>query len=656
MFDIKKDFVDEAIAAPHLFSDLAKVELYIAESYRTRAIIEMLQNADDADSNKFLIHQYNDKLIVANNGNQFSKEDIMALCRSGSSTKTRGVGKIGYRGIGFKSVVGICNNIKILSGDLLFEFSKELTKKELNITTDTPLIRIPHILSSEYKDSLINELPILSSYTTIFILSDIDSRLITEEIAQFNTSSILFLNKVETLNFNINGISEVIQKSYISKSKVIISRNEHTESWHVANTPNSPSKIALKSDKQNIIPASIEDSVIHAFLPTEENPGAYLKLNGDFSTEPSRKRVDLDSTSISSFDECCSLIAREINTALSENTLIGILSIFKDSQNGRFKTILKENLIKKFNKGIKFPRNEANLSSLKLRPKWLNYKDYSISSFEVIPQETNENFPEIHEFFSWLGCSNISAEEYLDSYNPHDISILGCSELISHIAKKYRFSSPESIIDKLRTKAIFPTTDGIKCSTEIKHPSTELHPDYLILLNNPENYSDIKIIFKKIGFEFPFDTIKRDTLIESKTQEPNEKSISNNYTPQVKKWRAAELNVKEWFSSIPEVLLAKDVSKSHVGYDIEVKFKDGSEYFIEVKKVVSFSDAFEITNNEYAVGSQLKDNYLIAIIAESSDEFLIKFIKNPINNLSFEKRIKSVAWVCDAYLDQLTDL
>jgi hypothetical protein len=125
---IQKLFIDEASSAPTLFSDLAKVELYIAESYRTRAFTELLQNADDAKSTKFVVRFYDDKLIVANDGLEFTPEDLMSLCRSGSSNKKRGSGTIGYRGIGFKSLAGISSEITVISGSISFRFSKNKTK------------------------------------------------------------------------------------------------------------------------------------------------------------------------------------------------------------------------------------------------------------------------------------------------------------------------------------------------------------------------------------------------------------------------------------------------------------------------------------------------------------------------------------------------
>lgn len=56
-------FVNEAISAPRLFADLAKMEQYIAESYKSRSFIELIQNADDAGAKRFGIHQIGQPLL-----------------------------------------------------------------------------------------------------------------------------------------------------------------------------------------------------------------------------------------------------------------------------------------------------------------------------------------------------------------------------------------------------------------------------------------------------------------------------------------------------------------------------------------------------------------------------------------------------------------
>ena len=81
---LRNEFIQEANSAPKLFKDLAKVEQYIGESYKTRSFIELIQNADDAQATTFGVHGFSNGFIVANNGRPFTIEDLEAICRSGS--------------------------------------------------------------------------------------------------------------------------------------------------------------------------------------------------------------------------------------------------------------------------------------------------------------------------------------------------------------------------------------------------------------------------------------------------------------------------------------------------------------------------------------------------------------------------------------------
>ena len=123
--EVRQKLLSEAKASPNLLSDLAGLENYIAESYNNRSFIELLQNADDAKASKFKILRKSDLLFVANNGRVFNQTDLESLCRSASSNKLRGE-TIGYRGIGFKSVVGFAKEIHLFSGEIELTFSKEL--------------------------------------------------------------------------------------------------------------------------------------------------------------------------------------------------------------------------------------------------------------------------------------------------------------------------------------------------------------------------------------------------------------------------------------------------------------------------------------------------------------------------------------------------
>ena len=86
---LRASFLQEAQSAPKLFRDLAKVEQYIAEGYKTRAFIELIQNADDAQAGRFGVHELSSGFAAGNDGRPFTFEDLEALSLSVNSFSSR---------------------------------------------------------------------------------------------------------------------------------------------------------------------------------------------------------------------------------------------------------------------------------------------------------------------------------------------------------------------------------------------------------------------------------------------------------------------------------------------------------------------------------------------------------------------------------------
>lgn len=117
----------------------------------------------------------------------------------------------------------------------------------------------------------------------------------------------------------------------------------------------------------------------------------------------------------------------------------------------------------------------------------------------------------------------------------------------------------------------------------------------------------------------------------------------------IKKWRTVEKNVAAILELSENVVSVNDVSKQNIGYDLEATMQDGSKRFYEVKSVDGFNDAFSITNNEYTTANTNKDNYYLAIANASESTIEVCFIKNPIDNLRFVKRVTRWEWLCEEY-------
>ena len=96
---------------------------------KTHFVMELIQNAEDNTYNpdiqpylRFFIKS--DTLIVSNNEAGFNREDVENICSVGQTAKSKkkGLGYIGEKGIGFKSVFKISPSPKIISNNFQFEF------------------------------------------------------------------------------------------------------------------------------------------------------------------------------------------------------------------------------------------------------------------------------------------------------------------------------------------------------------------------------------------------------------------------------------------------------------------------------------------------------------------------------------------------------
>ena len=164
----------EAIENEKILKELAGLEKYISETYISRVFYEIIQNADDCKSSKFKAFLLDNDLYLLNDGYEFTVDDLESLSRSAYSNKSRGT-TIGYRGIGFKSVAGICQSVSLMSGNLEVCFSREKTEDLFGYPIDVPLLRVPHegVLNSDQRNKA-KSLMMEGKFNTCFILHNIN--------------------------------------------------------------------------------------------------------------------------------------------------------------------------------------------------------------------------------------------------------------------------------------------------------------------------------------------------------------------------------------------------------------------------------------------------------------------------------------------------
>lgn len=668
--EVKDVLLKEAQSSPYLLSDLAGLECYISESYHNRSFIELLQNADDAGATKFSIFREDDYLYVANNGRIFSKDDFESLCRSASSKKIKG-STIGYRGIGFKSVVGFSKEILVFSGEVEIMFSTERTKELIPSALKVPLIRIPHEITYDktFVEENIKRLK-NDGYSTIFVFKGLNLSSIEMEFDCFENNSLLFLKNIRETYFKFKTAQLTsINKSLINNGLYSVSLKtiDGYSSWLISNCNNTSLAFSMSNGK--VVKMQQDKSFVHAFLPTEDTNGLGVLINGNFSTDPSRRHIIFDDETSETILNCCKHIINLIETSLknyNENS-IGIITSLIPVVDIQLVQFTKNSFVKSMLNNIRNLNNNF-ISSIKLCPKWLNARDYTCLTkghLNVI-DDRFYNIPGFYKYMKYLGSKEPQLHELVAYINISDITANGCVQFVKQLFSAVNnFDNISN--DTLSDLRIFYSNGKRVSINDLKQKCLSIDESFMSLLaENGFVESDVKFVFKKFSMNNNENQQPSPYFHEETKKFDGEKSNyntdMNNHGPQdvmytqkntvtqkvvVKQWRCAEELTLEILNQ--KGFSLKDVSKQNVGYDLEGFDPNGKEVQIEVKSVSYVGQRFRFTNNEIAVAQDKRKTYYVAIVRQCDNIFEIALIQDPINNLTLNRQCVQWVWECENY-------
>jgi hypothetical protein len=344
--NIASEILKEYGQFPQRLIEDARSERNIAESEQGRYILELLQNADDAQTPEtisdmvkigeprvlfLLTEKY---LYCANGGYQISKEGLNSICRAFLSPKRKDTPVIGFKGIGFKSVLALTEQPEIFWSGGGVRFSRELTfqylKTEAPIAVanqtpeDVPVLRCPHLINVDSEleaDPTLRKLLADSATVFRFQLADETTRqnLITR-LTEVKASTVLFLNNLRTVEIITSNESKTYQisKSNVEKNiergviyditEAKIQDGEKKSNWTiVSGTYELPSLIKKQlspawkdTDCVKISYATGMDEdgkpfpcpeypYLHVFFPTEERTPFRILTHGTFKTNVDRR-------------------------------------------------------------------------------------------------------------------------------------------------------------------------------------------------------------------------------------------------------------------------------------------------------------------------------------------------------------------------------
>lgn len=661
--EISKNFINEALSSPNLLSDMAAMEKYMSESYNGRIFIELLQNADDCYSNKIFLTNYDNAIIFANNGKPFDESDILSISRSGASNKERGK-NIGYRGVGFKSTAYLTDEIIIYSDNTYFTFSQKACAKKLNMNIkDIPLIRIPLLLQCP-DDKLHNKVLELvnKGYTSIFIFKNAKTDIFIEELLNVTESDFIFLNNIERciIQFhNVNFCTEIYRNKKIDQQLITF---KNGCSWLIIQQDNASVGFNYDIKNHKIIPCSENEQVYHSYLPTFDKLYFPAKVNADFSTDPSRKHIVVDSKTQSAI-KCISEILANIVTSIlngkASNEYSNIFTILNSFNNfSKLNNILKQELQQEIIKNVRLQTScgtTIQINEYKLLPEWLeeSEKFFIRTNSKLL---TNISC-DINVYKIFYDVDNFIKQYSNCQFTEEDvINLMQEKELVKHMSPETQGKILGKIIKSafLSEKISFQKTDlsdikiltniGIKSIAEISLENIKIDSTIQKSLNDSTMSSDLNWFTDKYKIKIDYNKSTRYTHLIANDNQSLQKEIV--IKPHISKWRSAEqqcIEIEKFFGNN-----ATDVSKRNIGYDIESITPMGNIRRIEVKSIID-KGGFSITNNEYTAAHQYGDEYYLCLIFQNDNNIKLTYIQNPLQTIKFEKRIRQWEWFCEEY-------
>jgi len=294
-------------------------------------IYELLQNANDYPQKengknvpvKVEFHIMNEYLVFMHSGAEFNEKNIAAICNINDKEKSDNPDAIGYKGIGFKTVFVVSNNVYLSTGPYHFRFDESFTKDMVATAYQLlPIWTNPNTLGREVVD-LFNSTKEL--YNVQFALKPITEDILRESSQNFvklfgdvfeNERVILFIPNIESVKifFHDSQIPDIIRKkdsdnwvvnSYIEpiSEKLRNSINQEIEDQEKNGTMKIPTKykdfmktqVSFACAREGVMLKKVENSILYCYLPAKDASWGFdFLLNTDMIPTGPRNDIEYD--------------------------------------------------------------------------------------------------------------------------------------------------------------------------------------------------------------------------------------------------------------------------------------------------------------------------------------------------------------------------
>jgi hypothetical protein len=301
----------------------------INNDYKGRQLLELIQNADDAESSfvKIIIDTEKCKLQIINEGVPFSFGGFQSLMIPHLSPK-RKKKYIGNKGLGFRSILNWSKKVTISSAGCVVSFSPEFAKnkyielypieeernkilEEYNYAEGTipfPIFALPDINKADLQESqTIIEIEYYKFIEENEGVEEVQVNVeeaILKQISELRSEVLLFLNWIDTIYISING--EITEYKSDKRDEINNNITIDDQTWKIYTNkidgidPILPAKyksLDVKDEESYSLKIAIQEGLkdnvnkLFSFFPTKIGLNFPMVIHGTFELDSSRNRI-----------------------------------------------------------------------------------------------------------------------------------------------------------------------------------------------------------------------------------------------------------------------------------------------------------------------------------------------------------------------------
>ncbi len=355
-------------------------KIFTPYSDKTHFIYELVQNADDNKSQCIELHLYKNELLVWNDGDQFSEEDVRSICSIGFSNKD--LTQIGTFGMGFKAVYAYTDSPEVYSGDERFRISisnptqprsidgdidarvLEQLKEGKRLKKNITIFRLPFrrklrqeeeiaLLKDRFYDLEKRALLFLRNLKTVQWYDESSGQRGSYSCHRRSYDKIQDASEVE-LRSSLNGEDQssetfIVFRKEVRPSHMVIDEllqqsEDEDERQRIQNsaTKSQPIEVAFKFQDGKI--TAMNNCVLFSYFPTQKETHLKFLIQASYKTTLARDNIEKDNQWNGWLIEETANYLPEIfeklkKTGLLETTFFNVVPLKEDGVPGEFSSI-----------------------------------------------------------------------------------------------------------------------------------------------------------------------------------------------------------------------------------------------------------------------------------------------------------------------------